>query len=164
MPWKRIALSFALLVFLFLTFRTIHALSYMGAITAFSSNPVSELFSADLVISLTLISIWMIVDARKHGNSWTPFLGITILFGIAGPLLYLIVRDFSIKVQRIEAFILLIALSVYSLINFSSPEKIQGISQLNTSQPFSTQLSNHQEVSFDQHKLILAEVFKDSPS
>jgi hypothetical protein len=46
----------------------------------------------DLVIELTLVSIWMYQDARKRGKSAIPFIAISVVFGSLGPLAYLFFR------------------------------------------------------------------------
>jgi hypothetical protein len=46
----------------------------------------------DLVIELTLVSIWMYFDARRRKRSAIPFILIAIVFGSLGPLSYLFLR------------------------------------------------------------------------
>ena len=46
----------------------------------------------DLFIELTLVSIWMYVDARKRGTTAIPFILIALVFGSLGPLTYLFFR------------------------------------------------------------------------
>ena len=112
--WKRILLSLALVFFLFLTFRVIGAYGYLGAIMTFNANPITELMSVDLILSLILVCVWMVRDARKHEKSYIPFLLLTAGFGVAGPLLYLLLRPFSLNIQRFEAIGLLVLLGGYS--------------------------------------------------
>ena len=114
MNWQRIALGFALLLFLFMTVRAVNAFGYMGVIAMFQANAATQLLFLDLVLSLTLVCIWMVSDARTHQNAVVPFIIITLIFGIAGPLAYLILRGFSLKFQRIEAIALLVLLLGYS--------------------------------------------------
>lgn len=114
MIWKRSILSLILIFFLFLTVRAINAHGYLGVILMFNANPGTELLSWDLIISLTLVCIWLVSDARKNGNAYFPFLLITLLFGVAGPLLYLIVRGFSRRIQRVEAILIFFGLCAYA--------------------------------------------------
>ena len=61
---------------------------------AFSSAPAIQLY-LDLAISLVLIDLWIIFDVRKNGKSWLvalPFILISFIIGIIGPLLYLVQR------------------------------------------------------------------------
>ncbi|HKN00404.1 MAG TPA: hypothetical protein VJX23_07790 [Candidatus Binataceae bacterium] len=46
----------------------------------------------DLIIELTLVSLWMYFDARKRGTSAIPFIVIAVVFGSLGPLAYLFLR------------------------------------------------------------------------
>ena len=48
--------------------------------------------SLDLVISISLVSLWMIRDARERGVSVVPYLLVTLTLGSIGPLLYLFRR------------------------------------------------------------------------
>lgn len=48
---------------------------------------------ADLVILAVLSCIWMLNDARQRGLAAWPFIGITLVAGSFGPLLYLVVRE-----------------------------------------------------------------------
>lgn len=57
----------------------------------------AEAGAADLAIALGLVAVWMLIDARKHGLSITPYLLLTATLGSAGPLLYLIRREWAIR-------------------------------------------------------------------
>lgn len=46
----------------------------------------------DLVITLGLIMLWMVKDAKLHGMNVVPYALITLCFGAAGSLLYLVRR------------------------------------------------------------------------
>jgi hypothetical protein len=53
---------------------------------------------ADLVIALSLVCIWMVLDSRTSGiNPW-PFVVVTVVLGSFGPLFYLAARE--LKVPR----------------------------------------------------------------
>ena len=59
------------------------------------ANPWTILLGTDLVISLSLIGVWMWYDAKKRGVSAFPFIVLTCGLGSIGPLLYLILRKDS---------------------------------------------------------------------
>jgi hypothetical protein len=46
----------------------------------------------DLALSLTLVAVWMVRDARARKAAYLPFLALAFLFGSVGPLLYLVGR------------------------------------------------------------------------
>jgi hypothetical protein len=47
---------------------------------------------ADLVISLTLFTVWMWQDAKATGRNPWPWMAITLVAGSFGPLIYLLTR------------------------------------------------------------------------
>lgn len=49
----------------------------------------------DLVISLSLVCVWMNRDARARGRSAWPFIVGTVFLGSFGPLLYLVLREWQ---------------------------------------------------------------------
>ena len=64
---------------------------------AFSSPSAIQLY-LDLAISILLIDIWIIFDVRKNGKSWLaalPFILLSVLFGVIGPLVYLVQRKYT---------------------------------------------------------------------
>ena len=64
---------------------------------AFSSLPAIQLY-LDLAIALLLMMIWMISDVQKEGKSWLaalPYIAITLVFGVIGPLLYLVCKKYE---------------------------------------------------------------------
>lgn len=56
------------------------------------ANSATLLSMVDLTISLTLILVWMWLDAGKRFSAIAPYAVTTVLLGCAGPLLYLIRR------------------------------------------------------------------------
>ena len=56
------------------------------------ANSATRLGFIDLSISLTLITVWMWIDAKQHGRAIAPYIAITLLLGCPGPLIYLIGR------------------------------------------------------------------------
>lgn len=59
---------------------------------AFQGWPQFQIFS-DLTASITLVSSWMIWDARKKGRTVWPYVVATVLTGSFGPLTYLLVGE-----------------------------------------------------------------------
>lgn len=90
---KILTLSAALVGFLSLTAAVVLQHGYLGFFELVLSNTASMLAMVDLVICLALFGIWMWGDAQEHGISAVPYLIVGLLFGAAGPLLYLIVRE-----------------------------------------------------------------------
>ena len=89
---QRILLSIVLAAFLGLTVVAVAAHGYLGFFQLAMANWATRLLFVDLVIALTLISVWMYFDARERGASFLPYALVTLTFGVAGPLLYLIRR------------------------------------------------------------------------
>ena len=88
----RMVLSAVLIGFLGLTAVAIAQHGYLGFFELAMANWATRVLSADLVISLSLILWWMGRDAKRRGLSFVPFALVTLTFGAAGPLLYLIRR------------------------------------------------------------------------
>ncbi len=93
MNWKRIIPGIVLAVFLTDTALIVGEHGYLGFFELALANTATQLMALDLVITLTLASIWMAIDARRRGRSAVPYLVMTLLFGAAGPLLYLTMRS-----------------------------------------------------------------------
>ena len=92
MNGTKIGLSIVLVLFVALTGVVLVQHGYLGFFELAIANTATMLLGVDLVISLSLILWWMITDARERGSSFAPYVLVTLAFGAAGPLLYLIRR------------------------------------------------------------------------
>src|SRR5262249_23037348 len=92
MNGKQIGLGSVLLGFSILTVYAVYLYGYAGVFREVTSNAASLTLLVDLVISLTIILVYMGSDAREHSISVLPYLLLTLAFGSVGPLLYLIRR------------------------------------------------------------------------
>ncbi len=92
MTSKQILLWSVLLVFLGLTTYTVAQVGYLGFFELAAANWATRLLFVDLCITLSLIAVWMYLDSRENGNAFVPYVLVTLFFGAAGPLLYLIRR------------------------------------------------------------------------
>jgi hypothetical protein len=99
MNGKQIGLGAVLLAFLALTAYAFAQHGLGDLINLLMDNSATVLVSVDLTIALTMICVWMWVDARGRGTSALPFILVTLAFGSAGPLLYLIRRASSEQAQ-----------------------------------------------------------------
>jgi hypothetical protein len=90
---KLTLLVLALALFLFQTVQATAAMGYLGFFEAMGANPATNLAMLDLVIALTLITIWMWGDSRERSVHFWGYVVVTALFGVAGPLGYLIHRE-----------------------------------------------------------------------
>lgn len=86
------ALFVVLALFLALSGFAVYQHGVCGFFTLLLANSATVTLSTDLVISLTLISVWLWRDARSRGVSPYPFLLMTVALGSAGPLLYLALK------------------------------------------------------------------------
>jgi len=90
MNGKQIGLAVLLADFLALTAYAVWAHGYVGIFEMLLANPATILGSTDLVIALSMVSVWLWQDAKSRGISAVPYLVLTAALGSAGPLLYLI--------------------------------------------------------------------------
>jgi hypothetical protein len=97
MNTKQIVLSVVAVEFLALTAYAVAVHGYIGIFAEWFSSWAGLLGVADLAIALGLVTVWMLIDARKHGLKVLPFLLITATLGSAGPLLYLVRREWAIR-------------------------------------------------------------------
>lgn len=93
MSWKKVVLSLVLVDFAALTIYAVYTTGYVGFFEMLMANWATIAVSADLVIALSLIGVWMWRDAHRRGVSPLPYLVLTATLGSVGPLLYLIRRD-----------------------------------------------------------------------
>ncbi|MGH7961726.1 MAG: DUF2834 domain-containing protein [Candidatus Binatia bacterium] len=99
---KQLGLGVVLVGFLALTAYAFAQHGVMGLFSALLANPATILVSTDLTIALVLVWVWLWQDARARGISPLPYVLITLAFGSAGPLLYLIRRAGSEQAQPVR--------------------------------------------------------------
>jgi hypothetical protein len=93
MSGRLIALVVVIAGFGVLTGIALVDVGYFGILEPhFQSWGAAQVF-ADLVILAVLACVWMVADARGRGIPVWPFIGITLVAGSFGPLLYLAVRE-----------------------------------------------------------------------
>lgn len=115
MTWQKAVLGLVLILFLAMTGEVLYEHGYLGFFAIAVSNSATQLMMFDLVIALTLVTLWMVEDANAKGKSVVPvvpFVLITLFFGAAGPLLYLITRSEGKVFQRIAGSAVLALLMV----------------------------------------------------
>ncbi len=90
MPSSKIMLTVVLILF---GIQGIYVLSQIGYWDIWINNlnhPAGQQVTADLVISLSLILVWMWRDAKATGRTIWPWAVATLILGSFGPLLYLL--------------------------------------------------------------------------
>lgn len=90
---KTLGLALVLTGFSALTFHAIATYGYIGYFQVLLSNLASIHVSVDVLIALTLVFIWMSVDARERGLPFWRYAVAGLFFGSVGPLAYLIHRE-----------------------------------------------------------------------
>ena len=90
---KTLVLGLVLAAFSVLTFEAIATYGYVGYFEALLSNLPGIHVSADVFIALTLVFIWMSIDARERSLPFWRYAILGLLFGSVGPLAYLIHRE-----------------------------------------------------------------------
>ena len=63
---------------------------YIAFVSYALATEATELLFVDLALSLVLVSIGLVRDARSRGARYLPYLALALLFGSVGPLLYLL--------------------------------------------------------------------------
>lgn len=100
---KQIVLSLVLVDFLATTVWALAELGLAGAFAVVTHNPATILLTFDLLIALTIATVWMVSDAKQRGvNPW-PYVALTLGTGSAGPLAYLIGRFADAEAPRAVA-------------------------------------------------------------
>ncbi len=103
MTAKLIGLELVLLAFLALTAHAVGTMGYFGFFEAMGANAATQLAMADLVICLSILAVFIFRDARERQLPWLPYLAIALFFGAAGPLAYLIHREFAVRPRAARA-------------------------------------------------------------
>ncbi len=97
MTTRQILCAALLTPFLALTAFVIATNGLLGFYQAAFANRSTLLMSADLLVALGLVLLWMHADARTNGTPFVPYLLITLAIGVAGPLGYLIHREARLR-------------------------------------------------------------------
>jgi fatty acid desaturase len=87
---KQWLLAFVLCAFAVLNAYVLYQYGYSGFIELVTANAATVAVLVDLTIALTLVVLWMWNDAKRRGISALPYLGLTLVLGSIGPLLYLL--------------------------------------------------------------------------
>jgi hypothetical protein len=90
---KTLALTLVLAAFGAFTAYAIGSYGYVGYFQTLLSNLPGAHVSADVVIALTLVFIWMSIDAKERGLPFWRYAVAGLFFGSVGPLAYLIHRE-----------------------------------------------------------------------
>ena len=69
MNWKRVIPGIVLAVFLTDTALIVGEHGYLGFFELALANTATQLMAFDLVIALTLASVWMVIDARRRNRT-----------------------------------------------------------------------------------------------
>ncbi len=95
MNWRTFLISIVLFDFVVLTIYAVAEVGYINLITSHFTNWGGIQVITDLVIACSLAIIWMIADARRRGTNPWPYVVATVFLGSIGPLLYLLVQQWS---------------------------------------------------------------------
>ncbi len=89
---QKILLGLVLLGFTLLTGLALWQHGYTGVLAYQAQTIAGWQVFTDLSIALGLIMVWMVRDARlRQRNPW-PWIGVTLIWGAFGPLLYLLTQ------------------------------------------------------------------------
>jgi len=90
-----------LAVFTAATLVALYRYGYASFVFFAGANEATQLLFVDLALSLTLVAVWMVRDARARKAAYVPFLALALLFGSVGPLAYLLTRGSRRARQRL---------------------------------------------------------------
>ena len=93
MKIRKLLLWFVLVDFALFSTWVMWKVGYLGIWEAGFASAGSLQILCDLVISLSLVMVWLVQDARSRGMNPWPWLVATLAAGSLAPLLYLIVRE-----------------------------------------------------------------------
>ena len=85
MSGKKILLAVVLADFVAITVWGVSQVGLLGLFQGMIAGPAAIVASADLVIALGLVMVWMYGDARARGVSPVPYLILTVALGSVGP-------------------------------------------------------------------------------
>lgn len=97
---KLVALDVVLTSFLALTGYAVWQHGYLGFFDLAFANAATTLVFVDLSICLGLFLVWMHGDARERGLPFLPYLLVGLTLGSAGPLAYLMHREWRESRER----------------------------------------------------------------
>ena len=78
-----------------LTLQSLIEFSFVELFTRAMADSAGRQVFADLCISILLIDVWMLEDARKHNRSAWPFVIMSVPLGSFATLLYLARREWD---------------------------------------------------------------------
>lgn len=96
---QRTLITVTLLLFGALTAAALWQHGYWGIIAPHFQSFGGGQVLTDLVISLTLVMVWMWRDAKATGRNVWPWIVTTLALGSFGPLLYLLTRQSTEKAK-----------------------------------------------------------------
>jgi hypothetical protein len=100
-PSASMVLLPTLAVFTALTLYAVYHYGYLSFLSFAAANEATQLLFVDLALSLTLVAVGMVRDARSRKAAYLPFLAVGFFFGSVGPLAYLLTRGWGRSRQRL---------------------------------------------------------------
>ena len=90
-----------LAIFSAATLYAIYHYGYVSFLYFAAANEATQLLFVDLALSLTLVAVGMVRDARSRKAAYLPFLVVGFFLGSVGPLAYLLTRGWGRSRQRL---------------------------------------------------------------